>query len=364
MYLQAAMAVKDVLWQLPVRAGNARRNARCGDGERILVVQNAVKQRTVARDFFAWIEWHVPELFERIEFAVLPCRAPDPRRYRLVVFSGGDILPDYAPWIFRQAMRLSKRCAELGIDVMNPASSWFTKSQSARIMAGLGIRTPRIEPICDVDVFLSRAESLQTPLLIRDDQSHGRPSYLVESEAELRRVPWHRLRRPMAAEFIDTRNPIDGLYRKYRYVAVDGVGLSHHLVFSHHWEVRGSQVKSDATRDEECDFIYRPDRNHAQLQAVRRALGLGLVAFDYAYDLAGRLVVWEANAFPDINYRMNHWSRHARRAQDRTFAALARDLMRRACWPVPALLDDLLIGMPDDDRQASSPRTLTHLLAV
>jgi hypothetical protein len=41
---------------------------------------------------------------------VLPCRAPDPRRYRLVVFSGGDILPDYAPWIFRQAMRLSKRC--------------------------------------------------------------------------------------------------------------------------------------------------------------------------------------------------------------------------------------------------------------
>ena len=44
-----------------------------------------------------------------------------------------------------------------------------------------------------------------------------------------------------------------------------------------------------------------------------------MVAFDYGYDLEGRLVVWEANPFPDLNYPTESWSRHI-------FPSLARGL--------------------------------------
>jgi hypothetical protein len=192
--------------------------------------------------------------------------------------------------------------------------------------------------------------------LIREDRCHGQPSYFVGSREDLDRVPWNKLRRPVAVEFVDTRSSVDGLYRKYRYMAVDGVGLAHHLVFNHDWEVRGSKVKSEATRAEECDFIYGRDPNHRTLRNARQALGLSLAAFDYAYDQAGKLVVWEANRFPDVNYRRDDWSRHARAAQDRTFAAIARSYLRRAGWDVPKLLDDLLAGMPDDDLREGSNR--------
>jgi hypothetical protein len=343
------MAVKDALWQLPLRASNARRNFRCRGRERILIVQNSVKQRGVARDLFAWIERNVPTLFERLEFALLPCRAPTASRTRLVVLWGGDTLLDFAPWIFRQAVRMSDQCAELGIEVVNPATSWtaVSKSQTARILAGLGIRTPRVEPIADVGAFLDRTKAWDTPLLIREDRCHGQPSFFVTGPRDLARVPWSNFRRPVAIEFIDTRDPVDGLYRKYRYLAVDGVGLAHHLFVCPVWEVRGSRVKSDAVRAEECAFIYRPDPNHGPLQAARKSLGLGLAGFDYAYDRAGRLVVWEANPFPNVNYRQNAWSHHARAAQNRAFAAISRSYLRRAGWDIPALLDDMLAGMPD-----------------
>ena len=68
------MAVKDALWRLPLRAFDAHRNHRCRGDPRILIVQNAVKQRSITRDFLRWIERHVPVLRARLEFTLLPCQ--------------------------------------------------------------------------------------------------------------------------------------------------------------------------------------------------------------------------------------------------------------------------------------------------
>lgn len=348
------MAIKDACWQLPLRVCNVRRNARCCGSERILIVQNSVKQRAIARDYFTWVERHVPSLFRRLEFALLPCHAPDPARHPLVVFLGGDTLLDYAPWSYQQAVRLSQQCAKANVAVVNPAPRWTVaaKSETARILASAGVRTPRVEPITNVDEFLRSTEGWTLPLLIREDRCHGQQSHFIQNWDDLRRVPWKSFRRSVAVEFIDTRHPVDGLYRKYRYLAFDGAGNSQHLVFNSGWEVRDSQARSEAIREEECAFLAQPDPNHDLLQRARKLLGLNLVAFDYAYDHTGRVVVWEANPFPDVNYRPDSWSRHSRPAQERTFAALARGYLRRAGWSVPPMLDDLLAGMPDDDRCA------------
>jgi hypothetical protein len=351
------MAVKDALWRLPLRAYDAHRNHRCRADERILIVQNTVKQRSITRDFLRWIERHVPALRTRLEFCLLPCQTRDWSRYLLVAFWGGDALMERAPWLYDEAVRLTRRCQARGIDVLNPATRWpnAAKSRAAQLIATTGIRTARMQPIVDVPTFLADHAGLELPLLVREDRGHQRPSVLVTHADQLRQIPWHRFRNPIAVEFIDTSSPIDNLFRKYRYIAVGDTGIAKHLMFDQHWEVKAERVMTDQTKAEETAFVNAPDPNHDALQAARRVLGLDVVGFDYAYDRQGRLVVWEANPFPDINYPSVPWSRHIFPAVARTYAALARLYLRRVKLPVPAFFDDLLASVPDD-RAPARPR--------
>jgi len=349
--LHLRMAVKDVLYRLPLRLGDAWRNRRATAEGRILVVQNSVKQRTVCRDFLGWLERHVPEVRSRLEFGLLPCRVRDWSRYRLMTFWGGDTLVEKAPWLFEAAVALSHECQSHGIPVINSASSWpnVAKSRAAQRMAAAGLRTPRVEPVADVSALWRARDGLSFPLLIREDRCHAQLSVLVTSKGQLERVPWRRFSRPVAAEFIGTRSFVDGLYRKYRYIAVGETGISRHLMFDQAWEVREERVLTDAARAEETLYINSKDPNHEAFQAARRALELDVAAFDYAYDRSGKLVVWEANPFPDINFPENPLSKHIFPAVERTFAALARLYLRRADLPVPKFLDGMLAGVPDGD---------------
>jgi hypothetical protein len=351
------MAVKDALWRLPLRAYDARRNHRCTTDERILIVQNAVKQRAITRDFLHWLECHLPELRARLEFCLLPFEVRDWSRYLLVAFWGGDTLLDQAPWLYQDAITLTRGCRVHGLRLINPASHWShaSKSQAAKLIAATGIRTARMHPISDVPAFIANRAGLALPLLVREDHGHQQRSVLVHRDDQLRQVPWNRFRHPIAVEFIDTRSRGDNLFRKYRYIAVGGTGIAKHLMFDRHWEVKSERVMTDQTKAEETAFVNAPDPNHAALQAARRAIGLDVVGFDYAYDREGRLVVWEANPFPDTNLPTVPWSRHIFPAVERTYSALARLYLRRANLPVPGFLDDLLATVPCDDA-ADAPR--------
>ena len=184
---------------------------------------------------------------------------------------------------------------------------------------------------------------LAPPLLIREDRGHGRPAYFVERWRDLQRVPIRRFAHPIAVEYIDVRSPQDGLYRKYRYMATGEQGVTRHLMCGNHWEVRpGNRQITAATREEELAYLDAPEPNYEALHCARRALGVDVAAFDYSYDGQGRLVVWEANPYPDLNYPASARMKYSFPYVERSYAALVRLYLQRAGLPVPEELQQSL----------------------
>ncbi|MDX2143504.1 MAG: hypothetical protein SFV19_09125, partial [Rhodospirillaceae bacterium] len=130
----------------------------------------------------------------------------------------------------------------------------------------------------------------------------------------------------------------DGLFHKYRYFAAGAVGVSQHLQVSADWITRGSnRVLTDATRAAELVYIAAPDPHHARFQAARAALKLDMVAFDYGYDQAGEVVVWEANPFAHIQFARTTTT-YRNVALHRSVAAMLRLYLDTAGLPVPEVV--------------------------
>ncbi|NQT16885.1 MAG: hypothetical protein HQ582_29275 [Planctomycetes bacterium] len=351
----ARLALKAAALYLPYRLRDARCNRRHRAAQkRFLVVRHSGKQPYRYRYFLDWLAEEFPEVRARFELRLLPCRIRDWAGYALHVPWLQDPVEEWTPWGYRQSLRVAAECDENGIPIINRVDrlSNSIKSIGARLMRRAGVRTPRIFTIDNVARFREDCGGLELPLLIREDRGHGKPTFLIERASDLDRAPLARFSHPIAVEYVDVQAP-DGLYRKYRCMAAGETGVARHLMISNHWETRPkSRVRTDATRDEELEYLNHSDPNRDALQVARRALGLDLVAFDYSYDRLGRLVVWEANPYPDLSFphhpAMSYISAYVRRS----FAAVARLYLRRAGLPVPGRLDELLAGQ---DRETPSP---------
>lgn len=341
------MFVKGALLQAPYRVRDALRNRRwAADGPRFLIVRHAGKSAYFRDYFLHWLAAALPEVRARFELRLLPCYVRDWSRYVVCAPWLKDPAIDWLPrGALGRVRYLEKECDRRGIPIINrlDSLSHSVKSVGARIIAGSGVRTPRLVAIDDPQQFVQDRQGLEFPLIVREDRAHAAPTCLVENERELRQVPWPRFAHPVAAEFIDVRDPRDGLYRKYRYVAAGARGLPRHLIVSRTWEVRAAQrVRNDATREEELAYLRRPDPNDAVLQRVRQALELDLVAFDYSYDRAGRLVVWEANPCPDLSSPVGPHVAHLRPYVERSYALLAAMYLSAGGLPWPGQLRDWL----------------------
>lgn len=293
-----------------------------------------------------WVAANLPEIRKLFELHLLPLRIRDWSPYILHVPWLQDPVQQWSKRAYSQARRLDEKCREHQIPVINPVDRLTNavKSTGAGLIASTGIRTPRIVHIENIQEFRNTLLGMKLPLLIREDWGHGEAVYYAESQAEIRDVPIERLKRPIAVEFIDTRNRSDGLYRKYRYVAAgeEGIALSIHV--QNDWLVRGKDcVFSDAIRNEELDFINSRDPNHEQLQRAREALDLDFVAFDYSYDTSGELVVWEANPYPYLHFPGGQ-RRHRKPAVERTLAAIIKLYLVKAGLPVPPKINELLMA--------------------
>jgi hypothetical protein len=258
-----------------------------------------------------------------------------------------DPVEQWSMRAYRQAARLTATLGRRGVPTVNPVDRLgrAAKSTGARLVASAGVRTPRSVLIEDPAEFRRTLLGLELPLLVREDWGHAGPDALAAGEivrcdtaADVRALDLARFARPVAIEFVETRDPRDGLYRKYRYVAAGDLGVPHHLQVKDHWFVKGEgQLYSEAIRDEDLAYLSAPDRNHEALQRARRALGLDLVAFDYSHDPEGGLVVWEANPYPFLHFLPGRRAYRAP-AVERTLAAIVRLYHTRAGLPVP---DDL-----------------------
>ena len=253
----------------------------------------------------AWIAENFPEFSPLFRVESLPYHIAAEARFSLHIPWLQDPVEAWSMETYERATRLASECDARGVPVVNRVDRLInaTKSAGARLMAECGIRAPRMARIENVEEFRETMLGVPLPLFVRDDWGHFGDMLRADTPDEVRSLPVERFARPVAIELIDTRDPRDGYYRKYRYVAAGEVGVTHHLQLSKEWITRSSaRVRGDNARYEELDYIGRPDPNHWTLQRARRALGLDFVAFDYSYGHDGRIIVWEGNPYPGLHF--------------------------------------------------------------
>ena len=351
--------LSNISWRCRDAVAN-RRYARAD--ERFLITRHPAKTPRFYDVLLDWTQSRLPRVRGRFELRMLPLAVRIPSRYVLHVPWLQDPVQQWSVRVYEQAKRLSAELDARGIPTINPVERLANaaKSTGARLIGDSGIRTPRTVPIDDAERFRDTFLGLNLPLLVREDWGHSSERAIetgqvvrCDTPEAVRKLELERFKRPVAMEFVDARDPRDGFYRKYRYVAAGDTGVALHLHVKDHWFVKGAnQLYSDGIREEDLAYISGPDPNHDALQRARRALKLDFVAFDYSYDRGGRLVVWEANPYPYFHFI---GGRRAYRtpALERAFAAILELYHTRAGLPVPEEVERLLTWPPGAPAEAA-----------
>ncbi len=164
-----------------------------------------------------------------------------------------------------------------------------------------GLIVPRIREV-------DRAALLRLdrfPVLVRAPGFHtGEFFELVGEQAELEdvaaRLPGERF---LAIELLDARGP-DGVYRKYRVLAIGGTLYPVHLAHSTKWKVHyfsADLVRTNEAIAQEEAFLsdMRGAIGERALRAIEVAaarIGLDYFGIDFALDREGNVLLFEANA--------------------------------------------------------------------
>ena len=320
-------------------------NLRHTWGERrFLVVHHPTRSPFMYDPLLHWLATYHPDVRALFELHLLPCHIRDWPRYALHVPWLQDPVQAWSRATYRFASRLAAACDRHGVPIVNrvehPPNAG--KLAGARLIGSVGFRTPRMAPIHDLAEFRETRLAIPLPLFVREGQGHGGPMLRADTEAEVGVLPLGSLRRPVAVELIDVRTPGDGLFRKYRYVVAGEVGVRQSLHVTEGWAAHGHDtVFSDALREEEVAFTETAEPEHARFVAAARAMGLDFVAFDYSFDDAGRIVVWEANPFPFIHF-VGGRRRYRTAATERVLAAMVKLYLDRAGMDAPPDFDEIL----------------------
>jgi tetratricopeptide (TPR) repeat protein len=245
-------------------------------------------------------------------------------------------------------------CAEralsrLDAEVINPPARVRESGRAAnaaRFRELEGVVAPRVVSFARAELEASdaaqrlAAAGFGFPVLLRSPGYHtGQHFERVDDPARLAptlaALPGDEL---LAIENVDTQRA-DGTFRKYRVMFVDGRPYPVHLAISRDWKVHyfSAAMAGDAAfRDEERAFLTDlrgtlGEAGWAALDRVARTLDLDYGGVDFAFDRAGRLVVFEANAtmvivLPDAG---EHWS-YRRAPLESLRAAVAAMIVRRA----------------------------------
>ena len=147
------------------------------------------------------------------------------------------------------------------------------------------------------------------PLLLRTPGFHGGNFFVkVEDEVELLAaigsLPGDRL---MTMNFLDSRTG-DGLYRKFRIMAIGGNLYPVHLAISGQWKVHyfsSDMAGKEEYRMEEASFLgdykaYLGADAVSALERIRDELDLDYCGMDFGIDGNGRILLFEANATMSI----------------------------------------------------------------
>jgi hypothetical protein len=322
-----------------VSVADARENKRwLRSGPRILIARHAGQKPYTQHYYLNWLAQEFPELRSLFELRLLPCKVRDWSRYRLYIPWFPDSAIDWmAPAAYARALDLEAECEARGIPVINSIAHTPNRIRTVACvrLAAEGIRTPHVAPISNPQQFRSDLCGLNLPLIVRDDCGHGQEVVLVKQPSDLEKIPFDRMRRPVAAEWVDVSGA-DGLFRKCRFAVAGTVGVRRHLIVSRHWEVRAERrVASAATRWEELDYLQAPATEHELFQRARKCLDLQWAAFDYSFDSQGEPIVWETNSFPILSFPDDREFGYTHPYVERSLAAMTHMYLTTAGMPVP-----------------------------
>ncbi len=305
---------------------------RRANGRRILVLRHTDQLPDYNDDLLAWLCRAAPQAADLFELRRVGFVPKDPARYALFLPWLQDPLREEHPQAYASAKRIEDAILRAGGAVVNPVdqlSNSIKSVASARLRAA-GVPMPRIAPLSPARTL---PEGFAFPVIAREDRHHGGPMRLCRDEKELAAVPWSELRSPVVVEYHDVRCQ-DGRYRKWRYVVAGESGAQRHLVISRRWVVKAQRRVADAAvLGEELAYTrLRDDPNREILVRAAKALGLDVVAFDYARTQAGELVVFEPNPFATLWASFNADARYAyqRPCVERLYATLCVFWLERA----------------------------------
>ena len=181
---------------------------------------------------------------------------------------------------------------------------------AARLAELEGVVAPRVAVLARGDLRACGGDAIAAagfafPLLVRAPGFHtGRHFERVTTPGELADalagfpgddvllIAYHDLR------------AADGNVRKYRMMAVGGALYPLHLAISPQWKVHyftADMAANEANRALDAAFLRDPEATIgtpacAALERIRAAIGLEYLGIDFGIDVAGRVVVFEANA--------------------------------------------------------------------
>jgi tetratricopeptide (TPR) repeat protein len=194
-----------------------------------------------------------------------------------------------------------------------------TREEVASLLQGIpGCRIPKaLRHKAGADsspAALRAAFPISSPILARPVGTHGGDDFeKIEDPAALAvflsQRPDHD---HYLIEYVDYRS-VDGHFRKYRFIFVDGEILPYHLCIGSDWKVH--HISTDMAnqpwmQQEEAAFLNNPTAvfspaHYQVLQTIRERIGLDYCGIDCALDACGNLVVFEVNASMLVHDR-NH----------------------------------------------------------
>jgi hypothetical protein len=185
------------------------------------------------------------------------------------------------------------------------------RAQNAAQLGGLeGVVAPRIAvlPLADLrarGAAAVGAAGLTFPVLVRAPGFHTGQHFerVVRPDELAGALAGFPAGDVLLIEYLDLRDAA-GNVRKYRMMAIDGALYPLHLAVSAHWKVHyfsADMAASEANRALDAAFLRDPEATIgtpacAALERIRAAIGLEYLGIDFGIDVAGRVVVFEANA--------------------------------------------------------------------
>ncbi|HET9113442.1 MAG TPA: hypothetical protein VFN66_06195 [Burkholderiales bacterium] len=216
---------------------------------------------------------------------------------------------------------------------------------SLRLSRLPGVKTPRMTTISRTELRSGLAmqkltgNGLGFPFLIRTTGFHGGHHFArIESPDELQEIaqslPGDSL---LAMEWLDSGNE-DGLFRKYRVMAIDGALYPLHMAVSAQWKVHyfSSDMEVNVSyREQEQAFLEDfaaavGEKALSGLERIAQTLELDYCGIDFGLDKSGRVLLYEANATMAIvpPSHEQHWD-YKRASIEKALAAVKNMLAKR-----------------------------------